>query len=208
MPIVRVVVKGSGGFGAGASWFTHWLITSTGDFDDGEDLCEGIRSRIATHLEDVLSDAWSVGRMDWTYWEANSSIPVPTQVFGFTPIIGNDAGSTPLAPRQTMLIEYKTLNGILSRKRCYIGRYNESMNDTGGTPSSTLVAAIQSYADNTLGELSVNGHPWYFAVARLQKYTAPDTSTFYAPSLAVELSSHLVQTKWAFLRTRDVGRGI
>lgn len=208
MPFVRIVAKGHGGFGAGASWFQHWLETDTGDFDDGEALCEGLRGIISSNLITPMSSAFSLARMDWTYWGSLGSIPPPTQVYGFTALVGGEGTTNPLAPRQTMLIEYKTLSGVIPRKRLYVGRWSEAHNDSPGVPDSTVVSAVQGYADNTIGELNVNGHAWFWTVCRLQRIVGPTGQVHYAPELSSQLSSHLVQTKWAFLRTRDIGRGI
>lgn len=205
---VKLVVKGSGGFGAGASWFQHWLVSNTGDVDDPPDLVSSLAGRIDTHLLPVLSDAWSCGRIDWTFWETEDSVPVPTQVENISTLVGEATGTNPMAPRQTMLIEYKTMDGLLPRKRIFVGRYNEGQNDSPGVPTGSVVSAIQSYADNTIGELSVNGHPWFFNVVRLVRAVTAGGQVYYHPQAWAGLTSHLVQTKWAFLSSRDVGHGI
>lgn len=205
---MRLVVKGAGGQGAGASWHSHWLFSNTGDEADGDDLANALRGRIETHLIPVLSDAYSLARIDWTYWSGSGPEPFPTQVYTFTPLIGENTGTNTLPPRITMLIEYKALTTKPNRKRVYVGRFNEGQNETGGIPSGATIAGIQAYADNTLNSMSVNGHDWQFCVVRLQRYPLTGSPAFYTPWSYNAFSSHLVQTKWAFLRTRDVNRGI
>jgi len=206
--IVRLTVKGAGGFSAGASWFTHWLYSLTGDENDGADLCDALATRIESHLLAVFSDAWSCGRIDWTFWPDLGEEPYPTQVASPDVMVGLDTGANQLPPRMCMLIEYKSLTVKPNRKRLYVGRFNEDANDTTGTPNSTVVSAVQSYADNTLNSMSVNGHDWQFCVVRLARNVPQPASGFYTPVAYNAFSSHLVQTKWAYLRTRDIGRGI
>jgi len=204
----KLVLKASGGLGAGASWWQHWLVSDVGTIEDPPDLVTALVARVSSNLEPVLSDAWSLGRVDWTYWATEISVPIPTQVETFTAITGNETATAALAPRQTMMIEYKHMVGNLGPKRCYVGRYAEAHNDTGGVPNGTLVAAVQAYADDTIGELSVNGRAWHFSVVRLARAETAGGQVYYHPDEWASLTGHLVQTKWAFLRSRDVGRGI
>lgn len=198
MPFVTLIHKGSGGGGAGNSWFTFSWYTADGVPTEAQTLAEAMRDRLNGNMDAVLSNVWSIGRIDSLWWTGLNVLPLPTQVHTVTDIVGND-GSEPLAPRQTMLIEFKAFAPKPNRKRCYIGRYGEANNDTDGTPSSTLIAALQAYGDDMLTTHNLSGHNYVPVVLRKD---AQNRVTAYN-----ELTSHLVQNKWAFLRTRDVGRG-
>ena len=204
----KVVVKATGGGGAGASYFQHWLQSEDGTIDDPPDLCTLIAGLVEDHLAPVLTNSWSLGRLDWTFWATDVSVPTPSQIVTVTPIIGGESVTNSLAPRQTMLINYKSMSGILGNKRCYVGRWSEAHNTDNGVPDGTAVAAVQAYADHTLFEASVNGRAWFYSVVRLQRATTTGGTVYYRPIEWARLTSHLVQTKWAFLRSRDVGHGI
>lgn len=199
MPFMKVITKGAGGSGAGSSFFQQWLYGPDGVADDAEDIVTHLRGTLDTYLRPQLSDSWSVSRFDAVFYPALGEEPYPTQVFTPTALVGGQ-NYTALAPRQTMLVEFKAFAQKPNRKRCYVGRYTENNNDVAGIPNSATVAAVQAWADHSLFEVNVNAHAWQFAVCRV------DPQTGYVTAYH-ELNSHLVQTKWAFLRTRDVGHG-
>lgn len=200
MPMVKIVCKGAGGPPCGASYWQHWLTSTTGTSDDPEDIITAIAGRITSYLRPQMSELWSIGRFDWTYYPGFNAEPMPTQIVTPTAIIGVITGD-PLPCRVTMMVEYKAFATKPNRKRIYVGRFAESQNTAPGVPNSAVVSAVQSYADNTLTEINVNGHAWFFGVGRINPANGQVTAFN-------QLTSHLVQTKWAYLRTRDANRGI
>lgn len=205
---MRLVVKGGSGLSRGASWFSHWLYSETGDEDDGPDLCDALISRVSTHLTPVLSDAWNCSRVDWTYWPIQVVQPFPTQSHPITPIVGAVTGTDPLPARMTMLIEYKGLHAKPNRKRVYVGCYNEGQNESPGRPNGAVFGGIDDYAGATMYSMSVNGHDWQFGIVRQQKIIPNEGAGYYAPWSWGDIDSYLVQQKWAYLRSRDAGSGI
>lgn len=205
---MRLTIKAGSGLSQGNSWSSFWLYSSTGDEDDGPDLCDALEGRLSTHLLPVLSGYWNCSRIDWQYWPQQTLQPYPTQVHGIDPIVGGIAVGDPLPPRMTMLIEYKALAHKPNRKRVYIGRYNEGQNSGTGTPDGTTVAAVQAFADNTRNSLSVNGHDWQFAIVQQRRQVTEEGVVYYTPWAYNDIDSHLVQSKWAYLRSRDAGVGI
>lgn len=202
MPYLHLVFKGSSGLGRGANWYSFWLFNGdNGDTDDAEDLISLLNTQWINNMQDVTNSNYSIGRVDWTFYPDLLEDPFPTQVFTFSPIAGSEI-SSPLASRITMLCEFKAFNNVgPTRKRVYLGCYGEANNNTSGNPESDLIAAYQAWADDMLGEFSVNGHAWFGYVCRLNQTTGQLTA-------ANRLTSHLIQTKWAYLRSRDSGRGI
>lgn len=200
MPFVRLTFKGNGGGGAGASWFTFWWETDDGVPDDCQLLAEGQRNLMETHLDANLSSAWSLGRLDSKWYPTQGMPALPSQVHNVPDFIGNDV-SEALAPRQTMLITFKAFATPPNEKRCYIGRYGEARNAQPGIPDGQLIAALQAYANAMLQPRSYNAHTFTPVVCRTQP--SPD-----AVIARNDLTQYVINTKWAFLRSRDVGHGV
>lgn len=198
MAFVTLIHKGTGGGGAGASWFTFHWFTSDGVPSEAQTLAEAMRDRLNGNLQAFLSNSWSLGRIDSIWWTGLNVPALPTQVHTVNTIVGAISTDS-MSPRQTMMIEFKAFSLKPNRKRCYIGRYSESQNEATGIPSSALIAAVQGYADDMLTTHNLSGHDYVPVVLRKD---AEGRVTAYN-----QLTSHLVQTKWAFLRSRDVGRG-
>jgi hypothetical protein len=202
MAIAHLVFKGGSGLGRGANWHSLW-VQDTGDGvpADMEDVISAINTQFINNMQAFVNSNYTIGRVDWTYYPDLLEDPYPTQVFTFTPIAGEEI-SSPLASRITMLCEFKSFaTSGPTRKRVYLGCYGEANNNTSGNPESDLIAAYQAWADDMLGEFNVNGHAWFGYMCRLDPTTHQITH-------ANRLTSHLIQTKWAYLRTRDSGHGI
>lgn len=200
MPVVRLTFKGNGGSGAGASWYTFWWETDDGTPDDCQDLAENQRNLLETHMDANLVNAWYMGRLDSKWYPSIGMMALPSQVHNVPDLYGNDV-SEALAPRQTMLITFKAFATPPNEKRCYIGRYGEARNAQPGVPDGQLIAALQSYANAMLLPRSINAHTYTPIVARTQP--SPDAVIATNP-----LTSYVINTKWAFLRSRDLGHGV
>jgi len=200
MPFVRLTFKGSGGGGAGASWYTFWWETTDGVPSDCQDLAENQRDLLETHMDANLSSAWSLGRLDSKWYPSMFARSLPSQVHNVADLIGNDV-SEALAPRQTMLINFKAFATPPNTKRIYVGRYGEARNAQPGIPDGQLIAALQSYANAMLQPRSINSHTFTPVVCRTQ--VDPDAVIESNP-----LDSWVINTKWAFLRSRDVSHGV
>ena len=164
-------------------------------------LATNLRGLISNRLEGFLSSLYGFGYIRGRYWPDLNQPSLPTQVLGVTRLDGN-ATDAALAPRQTLLAQFSSFTLAPNRKRLYLGRYTEASNDTDGTPASNLIADYQQLCDDLLAPWQpINGEWWGFSVLRINQVNGHCTG-------ANLLTSHLVNNKWAFLRTRDAARGI
>lgn len=201
MPFLRMIVRGGSGLTQGASYFSHWLRSDNGTLADPPDLADVLRSRIVSTILPELSSYWNCAAIAWQ-WFADTQTPgLPEQVAAISPIAGGIDTGDPMPARVTMMIQYRALAIGLNRKRIFIGRYNEGQNDGTGSPDGNVLNAVIAYGNQTLGSMSVNGRNWQFGVGRLDPQTNIVTSF-------QDLVSYAVSDKWAFLRSRDAGRGV
>lgn len=201
MGYFHVVAKAANGLSQGSSFFSHWLQSDDSDIEDGNDICAALLDAVSDNILPQIMNVWSLGRIDWTYYPGISEAPYPTQVYTFSAVTGGFSAGEPLPPRMTMLIEYKALTQSVNRKRTYIGRYAEAQNESPGVPTVAITDALIAYAANTVGELPIGTRTYHWAVCRLDA----EGVTVQAYS---RLTSYLVQRKWAYLRSRDAGRGV
>lgn len=202
MAFLHFVFKGTSGIGRGANWFTWWLQdTGVGEPSDADGLADLLLARLDTHMIPFLNSNYSLGRVDYTFYDGLNTAPYPTQVYNPTPMSGEDT-SAPLPSRITLLSEFKAFaNSGPVRKRIYVGCYGEDYNTTASQPDSDLIVAYHSFSTAMLGGVSTAGHDWNPVICRLD----PLTGGIVAWNA---INSYLVQTKWAFLRSRDSGIGI
>ena len=201
MPFLKLVVRGGSGLTQGASYFQHWLQSDNGTLADPADLAVALMSRISTHLLPELSAFWNCAAVAWQWFGDTQTPGLPEQVEAITPVVGEQDAGDPMPPRVTMMIQYRSLAVGLNRKRVFVGRFMEGQNDGTGSPNGNVLSAVIGYGNATMGSMSVNGRDWQFGVCRLN----PSTNIV---SAFQPFQSFQVSDKWAYLRSRDPGRGI
>lgn len=199
MPFVNLTFKGQNTQIGSANWFTFGFYTSDGVVTECQTLAEAMRDRFNGNMRDRLSQYYLMNRIDSQWYPSLNSEPFPTQVHTVDDVAGIQVGHQ-LAPRTTLLIEFKAFSTKPNRKRCYVGLYTEDVNDPDGTPGSVLISSLQAFGDDMVSPHNLSGHTYSPAVLRI---SSENRVTAYNI-----LTSHLVSNKWAFLRSRDAGRGL
>lgn len=201
MPILELTYNGYSG---SANWFSFYYETSDGTTSDIQDLCQNARDQLNGEVGAVLNNSFAMSRMTVMWWPSLTSPALPKFTVAVTPMSGLDV-STPLASRQTVLVEFKTnlAKPAPQKKRCFVGRYGELGNDNG-FPTGDVTDALTAWAEQMLIPVLRNGHT--FTPVAIRKVIDADHHVVVTESEPI--ASYLPPTKWAFVRTRDAGRGI
>lgn len=188
------------GFSGGANWFTFHWFTNDGVVADLQQLAEGERDLLNSTVGPTFTTSWAMARMTALYWPNFNVNPLPAIPLDVVDMSGGDP-TDPQAARQTMLVEFKTnlAKPAPQKKRCFVGRYGEG-NSASGIPSTVITTALTTWAAAHLLPTTVNGH--IFTPCVLRKNVLGQVTD--APGLV----NYLINQKWAFVRSRDTGRGI